>query len=235
MRVDGPAPAKNENVDTPTPPNRETEPNRSNGRPLVAGAAIKLAMVGALLHGLAVFGAAVPEAATRPLLHGAGWLAWGGAAALARSPARPRFATPAGSGARAILATLTVVGVGLLLRRAAGSAQDVALVAALGGWPVWLSGLAFVIAPAVGEEAFFRGAGLQVLRERAGPVAAALASALAFAVCHPSHPVAAGLFGAALAALALATGRVREAILAHAAHNAIALWLIWPSAGAPIP
>jgi hypothetical protein len=146
--------------------------------------------------------------------------------------AEPPASVPATSLATAALATGAAVGVGALLRLVAdGGAADPALVHALSAWPAWLSVLAFVVGPALGEEAFFRGPGLRALAERTGPVASGLASALAFAACHPAHPMAAFTFGAALAALALKTGRAREAMAAHALHNALGLWLIWPASG----
>jgi len=206
---------------------------------------IGLGMVGALLHGLAPLAGAPPESATQPLLHAFGWLAWGGAAACAVRQAHPRDAslTRAGGTGRthpatrlvSTAGTLGVIALGSLLRwsvpGAAGFAEgvrhaDAGLLDALHAWPGWLAGAVFVVAPALGEEAFFRGAALRAAAGRVGPLAAAAISAVLFAACHPVRPAEALAFGAALALLALATGRIREAIAAHAAHNALGLWLL---------
>jgi len=218
--------------------------------------AIKLGMVGAVLHGLAPASPPPPESLARPILHAIAWFCWAGAlAATTRgsglagafgtslSGAGPRSAGDvAGArariesdarGARAsapgwtlALGTIGVVTFGALLRQTAGAghpAADAALRETLANFPGWSIAVAFVLLPALGEEAFFRGTALRLAAGRVGAGAAAIGSALAFAAVHQGHPVSALAFGLALAALALVAGRTREAILAHASHNALGL------------
>lgn len=164
------------------------------------------------------------------VLGAAGWGALASAAHLGlgpvnrspeKTPSRPLDRTTGWFGCA------LVVGLGSWLRWGAlgqpTGGPDAALVMAVETWPSVASVVVFALAPALGEESFFRGAALRWLAARQGAVIAWVVSTACFAVVHPGSHVSAAVFGAALAALALRTGRVREAIVAHAAHNLLGL------------
>lgn len=101
------------------------------------------------------------------------------------------------------------------------------------GRPVtWLFVLGTVVAAPVAEELVFRGFLLPALRPRLGAKGAVAATALAFGLVHPL-PLAlpAALLGAGFGWLAMRSGSLLPAILAHAVHNGatIALAIAWPA------
>ena len=71
----------------------------------------------------------------------------------------------------------------------------------------------------------------QVAFGRIGPFAAWTTSTAAFAAAHPGQIAAAAVLGGAFGALAIATGRAREAMAAHVAHNALGLLHLGLGAG----
>jgi membrane protease YdiL (CAAX protease family) len=81
------------------------------------------------------------------------------------------------------------------------------------------------LAPAVGEELFFRGLLQRGLEARLGAVPAIALSALAFAAVHwdPLHAAAAFLLGLYLGAVARLAGSVRASMLCHAVNNLLAV------------
>lgn len=93
----------------------------------------------------------------------------------------------------------------------------------LGDVAVAVAGIA--IAPAIAEEIVFRGLLLGALLLRLPAWAAVGLSALLFGAAHLDlvHGAAAGVLGLYLGVVALATGSVRAAIVAHAGNNAFAL------------
>jgi membrane protease YdiL (CAAX protease family) len=98
------------------------------------------------------------------------------------------------------------------------------------GWRL----LYFALAPALCEEALFRGAFLRALRPW-GPGAASICSALAFAAIHASWmkflPVA--VLGWVLAQVVIKTGNFWLAVAGHALHNGIVLCVVgWEGATA---
>ena len=103
------------------------------------------------------------------------------------------------------------------------AAQRTLLLSVGPGWRL----LYFVLAPALCEEALFRGAFLRALKPW-GPGAASLCSALAFAAMHASPikflPVA--ILGWALAQVVLRTGNFWLAVVGHALHNAAVLAML---------
>lgn len=102
-------------------------------------------------------------------------------------------------------------------------AQEALLLSVGPGWRL----LYFALAPALCEEALFRGAFLRALRPW-GPGAASICSALAFAAIHDSLikflPVA--ILGWALAQVVLRTGNFWWAVAGHALHNAAVLGML---------
>ena len=106
---------------------------------------------------------------------------------------------------------------------AAGASADAAVASTIEVWPAAASIVVFALAPALGEELFFRGPALRWLARRWGPALAWIGSTAAFAMVHPNSAAVATVLGAAFATLALATGRARESVLAHAAHNLLGL------------
>lgn len=102
-------------------------------------------------------------------------------------------------------------------------AQQALLLSVGSGWRL----LYFALAPALCEEALFRGAFLRALRSW-GPGAASVCSALAFAAIHDSLikflPVA--ILGWALAQIVLRTGNFWLAVAGHALHNAAVLGML---------
>ncbi len=96
----------------------------------------------------------------------------------------------------------------------------------LSAGPLWRF-LFFALAPALCEEALFRGALLWVLRPW-GAMTASVVSGLAFAAVHASWikflPVA--ILGWALAQVVLRTGNIGLAVAGHALHNAAILGIV---------
>ena len=96
----------------------------------------------------------------------------------------------------------------------------------------WLFVLGTVVAAPVAEELVFRGFLQPALRPRLGAKGAIAATALAFGLVHPP-PLAlpAALLGAGFGWLAMRSGSLLPAILAHAVHNGatIALAIAWPA------
>jgi membrane protease YdiL (CAAX protease family) len=172
--------------------------------------------------------------ALSPLLgHLAVWLPLLGAVVLV---SRSR-SSDLGLGVRAI-DLLWGIGLGLLLRVATtllelavyGRAAPAA--ATLDdGWWLFSALLAPVLIAPVVEELFFRGALLRTVQRLAGSAAAVAVSAIAFAALHmltatsPAQLLVVGpstlAFGIAAAVLAVTTGRVGGAIIAHVVFNAL--------------
>lgn len=91
----------------------------------------------------------------------------------------------------------------------------------------WLlkSAAALALAPALGEELFFRGLLQRSLEVRLGPGFAIPLASLAFAAVHGDavHALAAFVLGLYLGAVAYLSASVRGAILCHAANNLAAV------------
>jgi membrane protease YdiL (CAAX protease family) len=87
------------------------------------------------------------------------------------------------------------------------------------------SSLVLGIAPAIGEELFFRGLVQRGLEARFGPGIAIPLASLMFAAIHgdPVHAVAALVLGLYLGVVAHLTGGIRAAVLCHAANNLVAV------------
>lgn len=197
-----------------------------------------LAAAGFALHGLDVWLSASGAPGFWRAAGSLGWLAWAGAAQIAlgdagrvgpraaggRDRAGPRVARAGGW-----LLALAVVALGEIMRHGSladtPSDAEARMRAVAEGAPL-LAMTVFAVAPAVGEELFFRGPLLRGLARLHGPVVAWALSAGSFAIVHPGHGLAAAIFGAALAGLALATGRSREAVVAHALHNLLGLRML---------
>ena len=198
-----------------------------------------LAALGVALHGLDAWLAATGSAGAWRIAGGLGWLAWAGAARvglgeIGRAGSTTAIGPPDPAGPRVSriggwVAALAIVGLGEALRHGpfatAPADIEAPVVATLKDAPT-AAVLAFALAPALGEELFFRGSLLRGLARRHGPVLAGALSAGSFAVVHPHQVLAAATFGAALAGLALATGRSREAVAAHALHNLLGLRIL---------
>jgi membrane protease YdiL (CAAX protease family) len=103
--------------------------------------------------------------------------------------------------------------------------------------------VALALVPAACEEALFRGALLRALAPRFGGPAAVALAALAFGCFHFSlyKLVPTTALALVLGALALASGSLWPAVLAHATNNALVVclgragWLDPPGAGQPLP
>jgi membrane protease YdiL (CAAX protease family) len=94
------------------------------------------------------------------------------------------------------------------------------------------------LAPAVGEELFFRGLLQRGLEARLGPALAIPLASLLFAAIHGDavHGAAAFLLGLYLGAVAHLSGGVRAAILCHAANNLAAVGMgAFGLGGIPLP
>ncbi len=89
--------------------------------------------------------------------------------------------------------------------------------------------LALVVLPALGEELLFRGLVQRFLQERFDARVAVALAAAAFGVAHgdPVHATAAFGLGLYLGAIALLSGSVWPAVLAHACNNALAVASVW--------
>lgn len=98
-------------------------------------------------------------------------------------------------------------------------------VAGARGSSLLASSLVLGVAPAIGEELFFRGLVQRGLETRLGPGAAIPLASLAFAAIHgdPVHAVAAFVLGLYLGVVAHLAGGIRAAILCHAANNLAAV------------
>lgn len=126
---------------------------------------------------------------------------------------------PAALGA-AMLANLLANLLGL------GAGQTLALPRS--GLPLLLAFLQICLAPAVGEELFFRGALQGLLRPRGG-LTAALAAAVPFALLHgrPGQALVALLTGLAMGLAVEACGSLWPAMLAHLGNNLLAFAASW--------
>ncbi len=114
------------------------------------------------------------------------------------------------------------------------------VVAGARGSSLVASTLALGLAPAIGEELFFRGLVQRGLEQRVGPGFAIAIAASLFAVIHgdAAHAAAAFVLGLYLGGVAHLSGGVRAAILCHAGNNlaAVALGAYGPNSvtlGAP--
>lgn len=93
---------------------------------------------------------------------------------------------------------------------------------------VILLGLVVVVIAPIVEEWFYRGFFLSVLAFPLGPLGAAVACSVVFALVHGSLVLVPGLmaFSLAVCALTMYTGRLGPAIIAHMAFNATTLILL---------
>ncbi|MEL7367975.1 MAG: CPBP family intramembrane glutamic endopeptidase [Myxococcota bacterium] len=100
-----------------------------------------------------------------------------------------------------------------------------------------LLALLMTLAPAFGEEFFFRGFVLRTLAARYGAMVAVLGSSLMFAVSHldPLQSSITFVLGIAIGWSVLWTGSLWTGIVAHAANNAVAACMVdvGPSLGPP--
>lgn len=101
------------------------------------------------------------------------------------------------------------------------------VVAGTRGSSLLASGVALGLAPAIGEELFFRGLVQRGLELRIGPGLAIPVAAALFAAIHgdAAHAAAAFVLGLYLGAVAFLSGGVRAAILCHATNNLAAVAL----------
>lgn len=114
-----------------------------------------------------------------------------------------------------------------------GSSEDVAtrMEDALGetfGRGLVVAVLVIAVVPAVAEELLFRGLLLRSLRGSFGAAAAVAVSAAAFGAFHlsPHRFLPQAVLGALLGVLALRSGSLWPAVVAHAAHNGLAVVLL---------
>ncbi len=172
-------------------------------------------------------------------------LSWRETFALRRPPARAMIAAIAcglGTWFVALKAMEAAAGDWLPVPSPQLEAFAEALVA-LGGAPetAALLFLGAAVAPAICEEALFRGVVLQSLRRRLSPAAAVGLSALLFALYHLNlHQVPTTLVvGLLLGALTVTSGSIWPAVCLHLLHNGLALtaqlylpprWLAHPAA-----
>jgi membrane protease YdiL (CAAX protease family) len=107
------------------------------------------------------------------------------------------------------------------MREQSAIARIEGLLADASGGALLAAVLALALAPALGEEIFFRGLVLGRLSERWGPAAGLVGSSLLFAGLHPDWAQAApaAVLGLCLGALTLRTGSVYAAILCHGTNN----------------
>ncbi len=87
--------------------------------------------------------------------------------------------------------------------------------------------LVISIAAGVGEEVLFRGLIQPSLSAVIGPLLGLTVTSVLFGLLHlvtPSYAVMAGLMGAYLGVLVLASGNLMLAIVAHALYDFVALW-----------
>jgi membrane protease YdiL (CAAX protease family) len=93
---------------------------------------------------------------------------------------------------------------------------------------LWLDVVALALAPALCEEALFRGLALPSLATRLGGRAAIVVTALLFAAFHLSlyRFVPTALLGILLGALRWRSGSLWPAVAFHAANNALVLTLV---------
>jgi membrane protease YdiL (CAAX protease family) len=93
------------------------------------------------------------------------------------------------------------------------------------GAPLWLDLLALALAPALCEEALFRGTAQPAFAPRLGRTGALVAAALLFALFHlsPYRFVPTALLGLLLGAVRLWSGALWPAIAFHAANNTLVL------------
>lgn len=99
-------------------------------------------------------------------------------------------------------------------------------------WRLWF----YSVSAGVSEEALFRGVLQQWLAEAAGVAPAVLLCALLFGLCHAAsreYAVVATLIGAWWGALYALTGDLYAAMLAHALHDLLAMWLLRRELGRP--
>ena len=172
---------------------------------LIAGVVIGIAVAG--LDARATLGLRLPGAAGV----GAGLLLGCGAALATPWLTRAAGLAPSEEGTSEILKALV------------GGLGPVALVLLLG------------VLPAVAEEALFRGWCLSGYRSEMGGFASVLLSAVLFGAFHlePERIAFTGALGLGLGFLALRTGSICPAILAHALHNGITVVFAKESLGVP--
>ena len=190
--------------------------------------AFALALCGGALHLAAGLSGAGPGAIEARIASSVAWLALGLAARAATGGEGAALARPSTPGAAGWTGAACIVGFGEALRRLLPGADAVAGLEPL---PTGLAFAALALLPGVGEELFFRGPALRAGVRRVGPLSAWAVSTLAFAALHPGQIAAAALLGGALGGLAIATGRTREAMAAHVAHNAFGLLHLGVGAG----
>ena len=103
----------------------------------------------------------------------------------------------------------------------------------------WLAVIAIALLPGIAEELLFRGASLELLRARFGPVVGVCGSALLFGLAHldPVHVVAAFVLGLYLGVVAVCGHSVWPAVACHVANNAVGVISQWiapgPAPGSP--
>lgn len=94
----------------------------------------------------------------------------------------------------------------------------------------WLDLAVLSAAAGIGEELLFRGLIQGLLGHGRGPLAGLAVASLLFGLAHPitaTYVVVAGLMGAYLGAIWLATGNLLVPIVAHAVYDFLALaWLV---------
>ena len=156
------------------------------------------------------------------------WVLWRGGSREAFPLRRPMSRQVFVAAALAMGGSLLALSLAGFLSGLTGAQRDEPALRALllSAGPLWRF-LFFALAPAVCEEALFRGAFLWALRPW-GATVASLVSGLAFAAVHASWlkflPVA--LLGWALAQVVLRTGNIGLAVAGHALHNSAILGIV---------
>lgn len=111
--------------------------------------------------------------------------------------------------------------------------------AGLRGWKLAAALAGIGLAPAVGEELFFRGLVQRGLERRVRPSWAITVSSAAFAIAHvdPVHTSAAFVLGLYLGSAAYLAGSIRASMLCHAVNNTVSVLGIafWPGFEPPGP
>jgi sodium transport system permease protein len=100
------------------------------------------------------------------------------------------------------------------------------------GAPLPLLLLAFAVTPAIVEEVFFRGFALSGLRSTLGAIGAVLVTSLAFAMFHQSvhRLLITFALGVVLGLLAVRSGAIWPAMIAHLMHNGMSVLAVQDSA-----
>ncbi len=201
---------------------------------LLVGLCVTLFTVGAaLVQGEGMVARFLILPAVAFLAPSVAWVLWRGGGREAFPLRRPTFRQVFVAAALAMGGSLLALSLAGFLSGLPGAQREEPALRALllSAGPLWRF-LFFALAPALCEEALFRGAFLWAIRPW-GATTASVVSGLAFAAVHGSWlkflPVA--ILGWALAQVVLRTGNIGLAVAGHALHNAAILGIVSLGAG----